>query len=115
MQITRPSRRRPLTLAITPLQDQAPAYHPPFSVYIAVRDPEHVPEVKADMLARLYGLTAREACVADLLLQGHGPGAVADILAVKITTMRTHIQHFLLKTSTNLPELLSLLMRSAVG
>ena len=63
MQITRPSQRRPLTLAITPLRDRTPPFRHPFGVSIAVRDPERAPEAKTDMLARLYNLTAREAGV----------------------------------------------------
>ena len=116
MQITRPSGRRPLALAITPLQDRPPPpFHHAFNVNIAVSDPERVPELKGDLLARLYGLTAREARVADLLLQGHSPATAAEMLDVRITTMRSHIQHLLLKTGTNrLPEMLTLFMRGLV-
>jgi DNA-binding CsgD family transcriptional regulator len=114
MCVTRKRRRRPLQLAVTPLRGR-PALSHVFSVSIVFSDPDFVAEPPVEVLARLFGLTPREAAVAGLLLEGHSPTAAADIMSIRITTMRTHIQHLFHKTqTTRLPELIALLYRNVV-
>ena len=74
--------------------------------------PERAPEADADLLARLYGFTAREAAVAALLLKGRSPSEAAEELALRDNTVRTHIRHVFDKTGVGrLADLVLLLMQ----
>jgi DNA-binding CsgD family transcriptional regulator len=111
MCVARSPRRRPLQLAIIPLRGRAAASHR-FSVSIVFSDKDIAPESRMEVLARLFNLTPRETEVARLLHEGHSPAAAAEIMSVRITTMRTHIQHLFHKTQTSrLPELVALMHR----
>ena len=98
MHITRPSCRRPLALVVSPTHNRASPFGRSHAVTIAFADPERAPEADADLLARLYGFTAREAAVAVLLLEGRSPAEAADELAMTENTVRTHIRHAFEKT-----------------
>ena len=64
MQVWRPSGRRPLSLVVTPIRNAGSPFGRSHAVSVAFADPERAPETDANLLARLYGLTAREASVA---------------------------------------------------
>jgi DNA-binding CsgD family transcriptional regulator len=82
------------------------------AVTIAFADPERAPEAEADLLARLYGFTMREAAVAALLVQGHSPSEVADKLAMTENTVRTHIRHLFNKMRVErMSDLIRLIMQ----
>ena len=98
MQVARPSSRRPLALVVSPTRNGASPLGRSHAVSIAFADPERAPEPDADLLARLYGFTAREAAVAALLLQGLSPNEAAGELAMTENTVRTHIRHLFDKT-----------------
>jgi DNA-binding CsgD family transcriptional regulator/PAS domain-containing protein len=100
MQVTRPSMRRPLPLVVAPMQFRESAPRGPLAVSITVSDPECQPETTTDTFVRLYGLTAAEARVAVLLVQGYSPSAAAERLGVAISTVRSHIRQLLVKTET---------------
>ena len=70
MTVDRPSCRRPLALVVSPTRNAASPFGRSHAVCVSFADPERAPEADADLIARLYGLTAREAAVAALLLQG---------------------------------------------
>ena len=112
MQITRPSCRRPLALVVSPTHNRASPFGRSHAVTIAFTDPEHAPEAEADLLARLYGFTAREAAVAVLLVQGHSPSEAADELAMTANTVRTHIRHVFDKTGVErMSDLIRLMLQ----
>jgi DNA-binding CsgD family transcriptional regulator len=112
MQVARPSCRRPLALVVSPTRNAASPFGRSHAVTIAFADPERAPEADADLLARLYGFTAREASVAALLLRGCSPNEAADELAVTQNTARTHIRRVLEKTGADrLADLMRLLMQ----
>jgi DNA-binding CsgD family transcriptional regulator len=112
MQVARPSCRRPLLLVVSPIRNALSPFGRSHAVTIAFADPERAPEADADLLARLYGLTAREAAVAALLLQGRSPSEVASELAMTENTVRTHIRHVFDKTGVErLADLVRLLMQ----
>jgi hypothetical protein len=67
MQVARPSCRRALALVVSPTRNASP-FGRSHAVTIAFADPERAREADADSLARFYGLTAREAAVAALLV-----------------------------------------------
>lgn len=111
MQVTRPSCRRPLGLVVSPTRNAASPFGRSHAVTIAFADPERAPEADADLIARLYGFTPREAAVAALLLKGRSPSHAADELAMTENTVRTHIRHVFDKTGAErLADLVRLLM-----
>lgn len=112
MSVARRPGRRPLQLVVTPLRGRD-AMSGVYAVSIAFSDPDTAPGARMELLAQLFRLTPREAQVAKLLLEGHSPGEAADMMSIRISTMRTHIQHVFQKTQTSrLPELVNLLYRS---
>ena len=96
--VARPSCRRPLPLVVSPTRNAASPFGRMHAVTITFADPERAPEADTDLLARLYGFTAREAAVAALLMQGRSPSEAADELAMRENTIRTHIRHVFDKT-----------------
>jgi DNA-binding CsgD family transcriptional regulator len=112
MQVSRPSARRPLALVVSPTRNAPSPFGRSHAVSIAFADPERAPEPDADLIARLYGFTAREAAVAALLLQGLSPNEAAGELEMTENTVRTHIRHLFDKTGVErLPDLVRLLMQ----
>ena len=112
MQVARPSCRRPLALVVSPPRNAASPFGRSHAVCVSFADPERAPEADADLIARLYGLTAREAAVAALLLEGRSPRETADRLAMTENTVRTHIRHVFDKTGVErLADLVRLLMQ----
>jgi DNA-binding CsgD family transcriptional regulator len=112
MQVGRPSCRRSLALVVSPTCNAAGQFGRSHAVCVSFADPERGPEVDADLLARLYGFTAREAAVAALLVRGRSPNEAAAELAMTANTVRTHIRHALEKTGADrLADLVRLLMK----
>jgi DNA-binding CsgD family transcriptional regulator len=112
MQVSRPSGRRPLAVVVSPTRNAASPFGRSHAVSIAFADPERAPEADADLLARLYGFTPREAAVAALLVRGRSPAETAAGLAMTENTIRTHIRHIFDKTGVDrLAELVRLLMQ----
>ena len=100
MHVSRPSMRRPLPLVVAPMRFGGSFLREALAVSITITDPERLPETTTETLVRLYGLTAAEANLAVLLIQGDSPRVAADRLGVSINTVRTHIRHLLVKTET---------------
>jgi DNA-binding CsgD family transcriptional regulator len=108
MQASRPSLRRPLPVVVSPTRNAASPFDRSSAVCITFADPDRASKADPELLARLYGLTEREAAVAACLLQGQSPNAAAAALAMTMNTVRTHIRHIFEKTGV---ERMSELMR----
>ncbi|PQD98637.1 hypothetical protein CYL16_21495 [Mycobacterium sp. EPG1] len=94
----RPSGRRPYVVHIVPCacdDDRAPC------ALMVILDPERVPEPPMSVLCRLFGLTRAEALVAARVLRGEGVRAIADEMALSVSTVKTHLQHVFDKTGTH--------------
>jgi DNA-binding CsgD family transcriptional regulator len=61
----------------------------------------------------IYGLTAAQTQVAQLLAQGHDPSLAADKLEISINTVRTHVQRMFDKTGAHSQSALVGLLLSA--
>jgi DNA-binding CsgD family transcriptional regulator len=61
----------------------------------------------------IYGLTAAQTQVAQLLAQGHDPSIAADKLGVSVNTVRTHVQRMFDKTGARTQSALVGLLLSA--
>jgi DNA-binding CsgD family transcriptional regulator len=78
-----------------------------------ILDPEiSVGTVEAE-LRQLYGLTSMEACLANLLMGGKALDECCEILDIRRSTARTHLQHLFEKVGVQRQsELVSLLLKS---
>lgn len=112
--IRRPSGKRPLTLVIRPVQ--APSASPDAATpttLIFILDPEFPVETADEELRQLYGLTSTEACLANLLMEGKTLDDCCDLLGIRRSTARTHLQHVFEKVGVQRQsELVSLLLKS---
>jgi len=87
----------------------------PFAAAAAVfvQDPTLAPLLPGEAFAKLYGLTGGELRVALALAPGLGVKEAADLLGIRETTAKTHLQHVFEKTGTSRQaELIQLLMAS---
>ncbi|HEU4618370.1 MAG TPA: helix-turn-helix transcriptional regulator [Gammaproteobacteria bacterium] len=113
--IARAAPARPLVLLIAPIALRAAFVNRP-AVAVFVNDPEQRNEAAPELLRSLYGLTEREAALADLLAQGMELREAAERLRIRMHTARTHLKLIFEKTDTHRQaELLHLLLRGPVG
>ncbi len=117
LRLERPSRRRALSVLITPLRvragppDMAAAF-----VLVTIADPDRSSLPPGARLMQAYGLTPSEAGVTRLLLAGLGIAALALRLGIGIETARTHLRRVLAKTGTHRQaDLVRLLLREFGG
>jgi DNA-binding CsgD family transcriptional regulator/PAS domain-containing protein len=75
----------------------------PFAAAAAVfvQDPTLVPTLPGEAFAKLYGLTGGELRVALALAPGLGLKEAADLLGIRETTAKTHLQRIFGKTGTS--------------
>jgi DNA-binding CsgD family transcriptional regulator len=72
----------------------------PGAAAIFIQDPAENPKPPLDALAELYGLTAAEKKVLELVAEGAAPQDAAERLSVSLATVKTHLQHVFAKTNT---------------
>ena len=112
--VERGSGRRPLTLMVrsvneprTGLGSGEPA------VVIFVLDPERPVRAPEAALRQLYGFTAREAHLANLLMEGNTLDQCCDHLNIRPSTARMHLGSLFAKTGVQRQgQLISLLLKS---
>jgi DNA-binding CsgD family transcriptional regulator len=92
------SAGRPYVVHVTPFTARD---HGPPRALVVVIDPNDDPAPSAELLRRLFGLTAAEAAVAQLVAGGHGLKPIADELALSVATVKTHLQRIFAKTDTH--------------
>jgi DNA-binding CsgD family transcriptional regulator len=117
LRLPRPSQRPPLLLALHPmwrLDRATPGISRPL-VGIFVAEPDVCPPLDREALADVFGLTPREAAVADLLASGHDLKSTAQALAIGIGTARNHLKHVFEKTDTHSQARLMAVLRGFVG
>jgi DNA-binding CsgD family transcriptional regulator len=68
------------------------------AVALYVTDPRKPVETREEILQRLFGLTAREASVLRILVEGEDLRSVATRLGIGIGTARTHVKHIMQMT-----------------
>jgi DNA-binding CsgD family transcriptional regulator len=113
--VRRPSGKRPLTLVIRSVQAvTAPTSDPTSpSALVFILDPEFPLQAAESELRQLYGLTSTEACLANLLMEGKTLDECCEILGIRRSTARTHLQHLFEKVGVQRQsELVSLLLKS---
>jgi DNA-binding CsgD family transcriptional regulator len=68
---------------------------PSEAVALYVTDPRKPVETREEILQRLFGLTAREASVLRILVEGEDLRSAAASLGIGIGTARTHVKHIM--------------------
>ncbi len=97
--LTRPSLRRPLCVAVTPLpQDQG---HDQGLAILFVSDPEDQKLPSDVAIARLFGLTGSESRLVRALTEGARLEDAASQTGVTHSTARTYLKQIFAKTGTN--------------
>jgi DNA-binding CsgD family transcriptional regulator/PAS domain-containing protein len=67
---------------------------------VIIQDPSIGASPPMDAFAELYGLTAAERKVLELVAEGHAPQETADRLALSLATVKSHLQRVFAKTNT---------------
>lgn len=110
--LSRPSMNHPLLVIVTPLGGGA-TDGGKGSVALFVADPARPPALDADVVGRLYGLTAAESRLACALASGHDLADAATELNVTMESARTYLKRVFLKTDTRRQaELVRLILAS---
>lgn len=112
--VRRPSGRRPLTAVVRSLGGSQSSEDPAGpATLLFLLDPEVTAERVEAELRQLYGLTAMEASLANLLMEGKALDECCVVLGIRRSTARTHLQHLFDKVGVQRQgELVSLLLRS---
>ncbi len=112
--IQRPSGRRPMTLLIRGVEGASgkqDSMTPAALLFIL--DPEGSVATAESELRQLYGLTSMEASLANLLMEGKTVNECCDLLGIRRSTARTHLQHLFEKVGVQRQsELVSVLLKS---
>ena len=112
--LSRPSQRRPLALAISPLpQDELfPGLPGASAVAVFVSDPEANGESDGALLGRLYGLTPAESRLTTAMMSGDDLREVSGALGISYHTARAQVKSVFSKTGTRRQaELVRLLLK----
>jgi DNA-binding CsgD family transcriptional regulator len=112
--LRRPSGKRPLTAVVRSVEG-TPSNADPMApaTLLFILDPETPAETVEAELRQLYGLTAMEACLANLLMGGKALDECCNLLDIRRSTARTHLQHLFEKVGVQRQsELVSLLLKS---
>ena len=116
MSLSRSSGQSSLAVLVLPLQGQQLRNAERCSTAIVfVTDPERQSGIDQDSLARLYGLTKKEAALAALLAQGRDLTEAADRLGMSKGTARVHLKRIFDKTGTHRQAELMILILRSVG
>jgi DNA-binding CsgD family transcriptional regulator len=100
--LVRPSGRPAYRLAISPLVRRRRFLAPnEAAAIIQILDTETAAIALSPLQRSLFGLTEREAQVADLLLAGHSLDSLSEVLGIRRNTARNHLQALFAKTGTN--------------
>lgn len=113
MLVSRPSRRRPFQVLVTPLGRASSVWPEHATAGIFITDPEAEHDPPEHVLQRLFGLTPAEARLARFLMEGKSLPEAAEAFHLSRNTVRTQLRSIFDKTSTKRQsELVRLLYRS---
>jgi DNA-binding CsgD family transcriptional regulator len=113
MSVQRPSRASAILLDVAPLRDSlAELDRAMEGALITIIDPDRVPYLRIDRFVALYGLTAAEADVCRLILQGFNVDEIAEQRSTSPATAKNQVASVLAKTDVRRrAELIRLVVR----
>jgi DNA-binding CsgD family transcriptional regulator len=104
---------RPLSITVAPLPNTTMALEKRPAAVLFISDPDQNSELPVGLLQRCYGLTAAEARLAILLVEGRALNEAADFCGVTRNTAKTQLKNVFAKTQVQRQgELIRLLLRS---
>ena len=98
MMLKRTPGKRPLQVLVSPFQ--SPQQRHTGRVLVLATEPDRSAQYPDTVLRQLYGLTAAETEVANGLLTGFAPDAIAGLRGVSVGTVRSQVKSLLAKTGT---------------
>ena len=111
--VERSCGKRPLTLMVRSVREPLSAGSGGPAVLVFVLDPERPVRATEAALRQLYGFTAREAHLANLLMEGQTLEQCCDHLNIRLSTARMHLGGLFAKTGVQRQgPLISLLLKS---
>ena len=111
--VQRSAGKRALTLLVRSVEASSELDAGGPRILIFILDPELPVQTAEAELRQLYGLTSTEACLANLLMEGKTIDDCCDVLQIRRSTARTHLQHLFEKVGVQRQsELVSLLLKS---
>lgn len=111
--VERSCGKRPLTLMVRRVREPLSAGASGPAVVVFVLDPERPVRATEAALRQLYGFTAREAHLANLLMEGQTLEQCCDHLHIRLSTARMHLGSLFAKTGVQRQgQLISLLLKS---
>lgn len=114
MQVSRPSRKRPYLLLVTPMSGCYPglsALRP--AVCVMITDPDAQTSTSVECLRTAFNLTQAEAQLAAMLATGKDLQMAAAMLSIRYSTARTRLAEVFRKTGTRRQgELVNLLLKT---
>lgn len=114
--VERSSGKRPLTLLIRPLHSHVPDSEPSGpAVLVHMLDPDLPVRDAASGLRQLFGLTASEAELARLLMEGRALDDCCTQLRIRTSTARMHLGNVFAKTGVQRQSQLVSLLWKSVG
>lgn len=114
--VQRPSRSRPYSLMVTPMQSQKLNMENVTAMVFLFDPLTRRKRTAIDMFVSSYGLTHQEAGLAHYLVLGYNLEEAAQQRGVSRNTVKTQLQSIFSKTETSRQsELVSLLLRSVAG
>lgn len=111
--VPRSSGKRPVTLLVRAVEDSLQQATGEPRILVFILDPDLPVQTAEAELRQLYGLTSTEASLANLLMEGKTIDGCCDVLGIRRSTARTHLQHLFEKVGVQRQsELVSLLLKS---
>jgi DNA-binding CsgD family transcriptional regulator len=93
--VERTSLRRPYQIVLLPIRRRFPQFNGIGAPVVLgmITDPERQVLAPTELIQKVYGLTPKEAELAEKLSNGMGPEEAADQLGMQYETARTHLKH----------------------
>lgn len=109
-----PNSARPLSVIVAPVRNVTVGLGKQPCAILFVSDPDQTVELPTDLLQRCYGLTAAEARLTMILLEGHSLKEAAELCDVTKNTAKSQLKNVFAKTQVQRQaELIRLLLNNA--
>ena len=113
--VARPQRKRALTIVVQSVQQTAPLRDPVKLALLLITDATLSHDVNADDFRRLFGFTAVESLLANLLMGGKSLGESCGHLGIRRSTGCSHLRRMFKKTGVHQQSHLVALLLKSIG
>ena len=113
--VLRPRRKRALTIVVQSVQQTAPFKDPVKLALLLITDATLSHDVNAEDFRRLFGFTAVESLLANLLMEGKSLGESCGHLGIRRSTGCSHLRRMFKKTGVHQQSHLVALLLKSIG